>query len=88
MKTIHKYTLTPNAIISMPVDAKLLCVQMQDGEPRIWAEVDTNRPYVGRRFVTVGTGHDLDFYGPIRGPYLGTFQKDWLVFHVYDCGQC
>ena len=52
----------------------------------VWAEVDTERRSVLRRFLVVGTGHPMtpaerwDFF-------LGTVIDGPLVWHVYDGGE-
>lgn len=72
--------------ITMPAGAKLLSVQSQHGEPRLWALVDPEAPRVGRGLRVHGTGHDTL---PDLGNYVGTFQIRGgdLVFHLFDQGE-
>lgn len=68
--------------ITMPLDAEVLCVQVQRGVPTLWAKVDADVPLTMRTFVIVGTGHEM----PERcGSYIGTFQlaEDTFVFHLF-----
>lgn len=86
MRTIHKFTLeeVDRQEIQMPVDAKVLCLQVQDGIPRIWARVNTDIDVKEfRTFLTFGTGHPM----PIKDmDYIGTYQvaSGRLVFHVFE----
>jgi hypothetical protein len=83
MKTIWKWTLKPQTVIDMPDGAQVLTVQMQHGEPQLWALVDPVAPTVKRVFNIYGTGHSM---GDRTGSYIGTFQMDGgsLVFHVFE----
>lgn len=83
MKTIWKYPLrtTDAQAINMPAGAELLTIQVQNGEPCVWALVDPKAP---GHFVTLsiyGTGHPVDTHGE----YVGTYQlgDGALVFHVF-----
>ena len=69
--------------VNMPVDAKILCLQMQHGVPCLWAEVDPTAPMVRRMFRFVGTGRDV---ADDLGPYIGTIQSGdgFYVFHLYE----
>lgn len=86
MKTIWKYSLVveDDQVIKMPKWAKPLCVQVQDNEPKMWVEVDTEQTthLESRRFATRGTGHPLPDYET----YLGTYQLlgGDLIFHVFE----
>lgn len=85
MKTIFKFPIqvTDDQDIEMPSGAKIICVQMQGGEPHIWAEVDSNAPKVKKKIRVFGAGHPMtdDFL-----QYIGTFQmmEGRLVFHSYE----
>lgn len=82
MPTIYKYRiqLIEQQFISIPKDAKILTFQYQDGEPTIWAEVDTaNIPDRVRLFI-IGTGHTMPH---LDLSYIGTAQNNGLVWHLY-----
>lgn len=86
MKMIFKYTLTPDDAVTLKVPCVFepLTVQMQHGEPRLWALVDPESPMTSRRFRVFGTGHSVP--NEIRREdYIGTFQiaAGDLVFHVF-----
>lgn len=85
MNTIWKFTLTltDRQEITLPAGAQLLTVQLQDGEPRLWALVDG---YVGltqvRTIEIHGTGNPIES-GPQR-QYVATFQQPPFVWHVFE----
>ncbi len=85
MKTIYKYKVYPtdDFDLLLPKGAYILCVQTQDGEPFIWAMVDTEAPKEIRKFVLRGTGNTLPELPLV---YIGTFQirNDLLVFHLFE----
>jgi hypothetical protein len=67
--------------IEMPAGAQPLTLQMQYGEPQIWALCDPAAPKVATPFRIAGTGHPIE--GDVQ--YLGSFQvaNGALVFHVF-----
>jgi hypothetical protein len=69
--------------ITMPYGAQILSVQLQGGEPTLWAIVDTTRPTEERFFIIRMTGEAIPPEHP-RGIYLATlqFQND-VVGHVF-----
>ena len=70
-------------VISMPKDAKILCVQIQHGTPCIWAIVNPNNGTEDREFTVKGTGHSFDDSGK---EYIGTFQLSAgdFVGHLFE----
>jgi hypothetical protein len=84
MNTIYKYPLTDDVqSFDIPKDAEILCLQVQNDVPCIWALVDTDKPKVKRHFEIRGTG---DSVPPFRVSYIGTYQLNGgrLVFHVFE----
>lgn len=83
MKTVWKYTLTPEATLEMPVGAKILSVQAQQDEVVMWALVDTEAKLEKRGFLVYGTGNQIPYHNV---QYLGTAQlsEGSLVFHVFE----
>lgn len=81
---VYKYSLTIDdwTMVRMPQGAEPLCVQIQDGEPRLWARVNIANTPVLHHIRIAGTGHDL---GSNVGRYIGTIQMMGgdLVFHVF-----
>lgn len=67
----------------MPRGATLLDVQVQSGEPQLWAACDERAPKETRLILIHGTGDPMPD-GPL-GDYVATFQIGGaLVFHVFD----
>jgi len=85
MKSIWKYPLrlTEHQYFEIPVRAIPLCIELQNGTPTIWFEVETTNPKKDRSIRIIGTGEELDFSELYH--YLGSFliAEDSLVFHVY-----
>ena len=86
MKTIYKYNLSVDdkQVLYVPEKRRPLCIQLQNGKPCLWVEVDNNSRTVPMSLITRGTGHPL----PDKlGLYIGTYQIPGLVFHVYEEGE-
>jgi hypothetical protein len=85
MITIWKFPLAicHSQVVRMPEGAKVISIQIQNGEPVVWAEVDTDAPNVFRTFFTFGTGDEMD--QAFEGQFVGTYQMDQgrFVAHVY-----
>lgn len=84
--TIWKYSLkaTDYNEILLPTGAEILCVQMQNGEPCMWAMVNSEETKKELHIIeTFGTGHSID-HNPRK--YIGTYQlqNGYLVFHVFQ----
>lgn len=70
--------------VHMPEEAHLLTLQVQQGVPTLWAQVNPEAPVVRRIFQWVGTGQKA----PADGTYVGTVQLQGgqFVFHLYEVG--
>ncbi len=93
MKTIWKYEVKPGRFeLELPEFYRPLTVQMQGDRPVVWIMVDPISPICKRQFLMVGTGHDFEPYYDYgvqaikENLYVGTFQIDGLVFHLFDLG--
>ena len=91
MNAVYKYPLPlpgqteDTFTVDIPAGAQLLTVQLQRGEPVLWALVDPEdrpTPYTLR---IAGTGHPLDASAHYHH-YLGTVQMAGgaLVFHYFQ----
>jgi hypothetical protein len=86
LMTIYKYSVNYRSYgfgqftITMPEGADILCVQMQNGLPYIWALVNINSPLKYRHFYWRATG---DFVGNFK-KYIGTIQDGSLVYHLFE----
>ena len=85
MKTIWKFPfeVTDSIEIEMATGAEILHVDVQAGQPCLWARVDNNRCKEIRRFRVAGTGHPLD---DERLAHIGSFflAGGTLVFHLFE----
>jgi len=83
-QTIYKYPLLilDEQEIEMPMGAGLMSVQMQNGQPCLWALVDPMNTSERRKVLIRGTGHPADGLGR----YISTFQMKGgeLVFHAFE----
>ena len=84
MRAIYKYKLSVQDTVDLciPEGAKILTLQMQQGCPCIWAEVNPQAPTEERTFAIRGTGHE--FLAEHTGEYIGTVQDGALVLHAYE----
>lgn len=83
---IWKWTLAVTDVqtIELPVGAGILTVQMQGGEPQLWALCDENATAKDKRHIAIyGTGNLMP---DEPGEYLATFQMHGgaLVFHAFE----
>ncbi|MCI2145820.1 MAG: hypothetical protein LKK08_06190 [Bacteroidales bacterium] len=86
MKTIYKYKIEVEDMqtIILPKNAQILTVQMQNGNPYIWALIDNDEEETEAVTIGVyGTGNPIDNNYTLS--YIGTFQMydSKLVFHVF-----
>lgn len=84
MRTVHKFKIplaTAEFHLGLNMEAKVLYVGMQRGEPHVWVEVDTKSYQEPRKFTIVGTGTPLPAED-VR--HVGTWQQDSFVFHLYE----
>ena len=81
MQRIFKYELevADHQTIQMPTGAQILCVQIQHGVPCLWVLVDPQSTKEKQTIRVYGTGHMIER----DGDYVGTFQTNGLVFHVF-----
>lgn len=86
MRKIYKYPVEVADIqtILLPLGAQILTVQEQNGQPYIWAIVDTETDSEPRRFRLYGTGHNIETDNVLK--YIGTFQLlcGRLVYHLFE----
>jgi len=83
--TIWKFPIkvVEQQIVEMPQEAKILTVQVQYGQPCIWALVNPDCNVEERTIYTVGTGHPASHVAGCQ--YVGTYQlhEGQLVFHIF-----
>ena len=85
VQTIWKFPLivADKQKVMMPKESFVLCVQMQGGNPCLWAMVDPAAALRERSFRIIGTGDEIK---DNPGTYIGTFQMlaGSFVFHVFE----
>ena len=89
MHQIWKFPLRlkDNQLVRMPQGAKLLSVQLQNGQIQLWALVDLDyKERVNRMIAIRGTGHDVES-ALSDCEFIGTVQDGGLVWHVFDRGE-
>ncbi len=86
--TIWKFPIktTDVQFLDIPRGAQILSVQVQAGQPCIWALVNPDADKSKRHIRIYGTGHRVD--ERYVGTFVGTYQQlgGSLVFHVFDIG--
>lgn len=70
--------------LRMPAGAKVLTLQLQNGKPTIWMEVDTEEAREDRAFQMHGTGWDWHEGDGRTSAYVGTVQIGEFVWHFYE----
>lgn len=85
MKTVYKYQITRTGKIRLPIGAKIVHTDKQNGEIFIWCLVDTDALTEKREFCVMGTGWDL---GDEPFQYIGTVPDGhgyvWHVIEVFN----
>lgn len=86
MKTIWKFPLEmqDEQVLSVPAGAQALAVQVQAGQPCLWALVDPEAPPAMLSIRIHGTGHPISD-GLAGYEHIGTFQLAGgaLIFHAF-----
>jgi len=85
MRTIYKETLElrhETQIKQLPDKAKVVKVNIQNGNICFWFDCDSNEPLVHRCFEVRGTGHEVTE----NSIYVGTCQttNGFFVWHVFE----
>jgi hypothetical protein len=70
--------------VYIPTGYKILCVQLQDGQPTLWVQVEPNNDKEPVTIEIKGTGHLMNTVDSRN--YIGTYQlhNGALVFHVFE----
>ena len=85
MFIIYKYPISVDdkITLSLPLDSRILAVQIQKGEPVIYVLVDPSEECnENRKLELYGTGMEVS----LNRIYIGTFQmlNGGLVFHLFE----
>ena len=86
IRKIFKYEIQgqDRFTIQMPKGAVILCVQVQDRNAFIWAEVDPVATPEERVFELFITGGEIFYDMGVERKYIGTFQACSYVYHLYE----
>lgn len=83
-KEIWKFPINTTDIqsVNMPTGSQILCVQLQNGTPCLWAMVSPHMEPSERIIRVYGTGHPINE----NVKYIGSYQMNggMLVFHVFE----
>lgn len=86
-RVIYKYPFhLGDFTLQMPQDAEILHLDCQRGplSPTLWVLVDPSLPYADRRFHIYGTGHPIFADPGTFLTYIGTWQMDGYVWHLWE----
>lgn len=85
MRSIWKYQfeVSEHFQLSMPANAEVIHVDIQDYQPTIWAIVDTDASEESRCFHIFETGHRIPPKN-LPSEYLKTFQQGPFVWHLFE----
>ena len=85
MRTIWKYQIPikDHFELELPQGAEILTIQMQYGEPQLWALVNPTAQLEFRLFRLSGTGHPITYS---YLDYIGTVQQaeGQLIWHIFE----
>lgn len=83
MITIYKYELELKGeqSLSLPADAEILSIQVQNGCICAWVKLDTEKPERTRTIAIYGTGQPG---GPNSAQYIATLQMGSMVWHFFE----
>ena len=81
MNTIWKFQLTDDVTEIEAHIIKFLTVQLQNGQPCVWAIVDPERTPKKYKINIIGTGWESTNIDPSQ--YIGTIQTGSYVWHCF-----
>jgi hypothetical protein len=85
MLTIHKFPfrIEDRFDLKMPRGASILRAECQQGQPCLWALVDTSEPIEEASFRVYGTGQPIDPQVAWGLSHVDTFQQGPMVWHLF-----
>ena len=86
VRTIWKYVIPPDPgefHLEMPGVPTFLDIQMQNGDPCLWAIVDPSAPMKTHRFRSFDTGGAIPIHIVTSLEFIATFQAGVYVQHVF-----
>jgi len=84
MTIIWKYKIGIGNTIKIPKGAKVLSSKIQNSQICLWIKVNTDKDIENRRFVVIGTGHEID--NNLKMKFIDTVinKDESLVFHIFE----
>ena len=83
-KIPHQSWVDGSFTIAMPEVVKFLTIQLQNNEPTLWVLIKPNTTIKAKQFVIHGTtGHPINPRFE-KFDYIGTWQKDGFVWHLFE----
>jgi len=80
MFRIHKHIIGDGKV-KLPVDAKILSIQMQNGFITAWYETCNPNIVEFKEFKVIGTGWDIEDF---KRKYIATVKDGLFVWHIYE----
>ena len=77
----HPFEIKDYITIAMPLGAKILKVDCQNGQNCIWAMVETDNETVDYPFRVLGAGHPVS---GIFDKHVATWQNPPFVWHMFQ----
>lgn len=84
MRTIWKFPffIARRQIVNLPLGARMLSCQLQQGVPTLWVLVDEGAPIIDQEIWCIGTGHEVPRAEPLE--FVATLQDgDGFVWHIF-----
>ena len=83
MRTIYKYklSLSKSQTIETHTNSKILSIQLQNGEPYAWVQVNPSAPKSEITIRMIFTGEDIEDH--TRYEYIDTIQYKGYVCHFF-----
>lgn len=84
MITIHKFEVSTDFVVELHKGYEILTAKDQQGTIQMWVKFDTKQPKEQVRFVSYGTGHEVD--PDLCLKYVSTFEAvgGMFVFHLFE----
>jgi len=78
-------TIATSQTIRMPIGAEILTVQIQDGKPCLWAEIDADsKALTEPRYIQVYETGQAMIGMSLDRKYIATIQIGQTVYHVFE----
>jgi hypothetical protein len=86
MKTVYKYLIwkgKDQKTITIPMNARILSVKLNDSNIVFWALVDTDNDLIIRRIFVAGTGWKLPEDIGYNYDHIDTIFDNGVVWHIF-----